>query len=377
MFFKSKTDSRLHELLNTYKVADTPLAKLVSKLSLERGVCHIDIKLPKHWIEQNIADPHRIHQELSSQGAELGIQAFNLNVVLTNAKSAPVPTPTISGQPPKPSAPTTLPQDTLSPHPRIRHIIAVSSGKGGVGKSTVAVNLALALQKQGHKVGMLDADIYGPSLPDMLGVAKQKPLVENGEFIPLDAFGMPIISIGSLLDSDTAPIAWRGIKATGALMQLYHQTAYPHLDYLIIDMPPGTGDIQLTLAQRIPITGAVIVTTPQHIALLDAKKGVEFFHKTHIPIIGIVENMAMYICSHCGHTDPIFGEAGGQQMADSYGVPLLGHLPLATAIREQADKGIPVVLTDEAVATAYLKIALLLNETIDGFAKKHDERRIF
>lgn len=376
MFFKSKTDSRLHKLLNTYKVADTPLAKLVSKLSLEQGVCHIDIKLPEHWIEQNIADPQRIHQELSSQGAEIGIQEFNLNVVLTN-KSAPVPTPAISGQPPKSSAPTTLPQDTLSPHPRIRHIIAVFSGKGGVGKSTVAVNLALALQKQGHKVGMLDADIYGPSLPDMLGVAGQKPAVEGGEFIPLDAFGMPVISIGSLLDSDTAPIAWRGIKAVGALMQLYTQTAYPHLDYLIIDMPPGTGDIQLTLSQRIPITGAVIVTTPQHIALLDAKKGVEFCCKTHIPIIGIVENMATHTCSHCGHTDPIFSTAGGQKMAQHYGVPLLGQLPLSAIICQHADQGKPVVLTDHAIAKTYLQIAQAVNDHIGTFAKAYDKRRIF
>lgn len=363
MFLKSDTNSQINALLNTYTIADVPLVQLINKQSLKQGVYHMSIRLPKHWVDDGTIDPNQIHQKLGHQLTQLGVTEFNLDVILTDKgqKTAQKPHP----------------QDTLPPHPRIRHIIAVFSGKGGVGKSTVAVNLALALRQQGQRVGMLDADIYGPSLPDMLGVAGQKPAVEGGEFIPLDAFGMPVISIGSLLDSDTAPIAWRGIKATGALMQLYTQTAYPPLDYLIIDMPPGTGDIQLTLSQRIPITGAVIVTTPQHIALLDAKKGVEFCHKTHIPIIGIVENMATHTCSHCGHTDPVFGELGGQKMAQHYGVPLLGQLPLSAVICQYADQGTPVVLTDHAVAKDYLQIAQAVNEKIGTFAKAYDERRIF
>lgn len=203
-------------------------------------------------------------------------------------------------------------QSQIAPHPRIRHIVVVASGKGGVGKSTTTVNVALALQKLGKKVGVLDADIYGPSIPDMLGVAGVKPMVENGKFVPVSAFGMPVMSIGSLLDSDNTPVAWRGIKATGALMQLFNDTDFPYLDYLLIDMPPGTGDIQLTLAQRIPVTGAVIVTTPQHIALLDAQKGIEMFNKTDIGVVGVIENMALHTCTNCGFVDEIFGEGERQ-----------------------------------------------------------------
>ena len=229
-------------------------------------------------------------------------------------------------------------------HPRITHIIAVASGKGGVGKSTTSVNLALALKKLGARVGILDADIYGPSVPDMLGVAGVKPQVENEQFVPIEVYGLATLSIGNLIDSDNTPIAWRCSKATGALMQLYEQTNWPNLDYLIIDMPPGTGDIQLTLAQRIPITTAIIITTPQHIALLDVKKGVELFGKTDIAVMGIVENMALHTCSNCGHTEAIFGEGGGDEMSKLYNIPLLGRLPLAAGIGRQIDQGVPSVV---------------------------------
>ncbi|HET8711409.1 MAG TPA: iron-sulfur cluster carrier protein ApbC [Spongiibacteraceae bacterium] len=241
----------------------------------------------------------------------------------------------------------------------VKHIIAVASGKGGVGKSTTAVNLALALQAEGKRVGLLDADIYGPSLPLMLGVPEERPAQRGSQLLePVIAHGLQTMSIGYLLTENT-PVVWRGPMASGALLQLLNQTAWDDLDYLVIDLPPGTGDIQLTLAQKVPLTGAVIVTTPQDIALLDAKKGVEMFQKVDVPVLGIVENMAVHICTNCGHTDHLFGEGGGERMAQEYGVPLLGSLPLARSIREQADGGNPTVAAepDGAVAKIYREIA--------------------
>jgi ATP-binding protein involved in chromosome partitioning len=282
---------------------------------------------------------------------------------------------TVNAEPPiTKQAPT---QASLSAHPRIRHIIVVASGKGGVGKSTTTVNIALALQKLGNRVGVLDADIYGPSMPAMLGVNSVRPELENEQFVPINAHGLAMLSIGSLLDGDNTPIAWRGPKATGALMQLYNQTNWPQLDYLVIDMPPGTGDIQLTLAQRIPVTGAVIVTTPQHIALLDAQKGIEMFNKTNIPVLGVVENMALHTCSNCNHTEAIFGTGGGEKIAEQYQVPLLGQLPLASAIRAQVDKGEPSVLVDDEFASYYLSIAKNIETNINKFAKPVNDKRIF
>ena len=278
-------------------------------------------------------------------------------------------------EPPITKAPPT--QASLAAHPRIRHIIVVASGKGGVGKSTTTVNIALALQQLGNRVGVLDADIYGPSMPTMLGVATIKPELENEQFVPINAHGLAMLSIGSLLDGDNTPVAWRGPKATGALMQLYNQTNWPQLDYLVIDMPPGTGDIQLTLAQRIPVTGAIIVTTPQHIALLDAQKGIEMFNKTNIPVIGVVENMALHTCSNCNHTEAIFGVGGGEQIAKQYQVPLLGQLPLASGIRAQVDKGEPSVLANDEFAPYYIAIAKNIEATINKFAKPVDDQRIF
>lgn len=229
----------------------------------------------------------------------------------------------------------------------IRNIIAVASGKGGVGKSTTSVNLALALAAEGAKVGILDADIYGPSLQMMLGVAEgQRPgQYDDQHFLPITAHGLQTMSMAYLV-TDKTPMVWRGPMAAGALQQLLNQTYWQDLDYLIVDMPPGTGDIQLTLSQKVPLAGAVVVTTPQDIALLDAKKGIEMFAKVSVPVLGIVENMAMHICSNCGHAEPIFGEGGGAEIAADYGVTMLGSLPLSRQIREQADSGQPVVIAD-------------------------------
>ncbi|UEP47452.1 iron-sulfur cluster carrier protein ApbC [Burkholderia ambifaria] len=243
--------------------------------------------------------------------------------------------------------------------PNVKNIVAVASGKGGVGKSTTAVNLALALAAEGASVGILDADIYGPSLPTMLGIHGQRPeSPDNQSMNPLVGHGLQANSIGFLIEEDN-PMVWRGPMATSALEQLLRQTNWRELDYLIVDMPPGTGDIQLTLAQRVPVTGAVIVTTPQDIALLDAKKGLKMFEKVGIPILGIVENMSIHICSNCGHEEHIFGAGGAERMAQDYGVNVLGSLPLDIAIRERADSGTPTVVAepDGALARRYRDIA--------------------
>lgn len=248
-------------------------------------------------------------------------------------------------------------QDTLS---NVKHIIAVASGKGGVGKSTTSVNLALALAKQGAKVGIVDADIYGPSLPMMLGVAEgtRPEIVDQKYFIPVEAQGIKSMSMGYLA-TDQTPMVWRGPMASGALLQILTQTLWGELDYLVVDMPPGTGDIQLTLAQKAQLSGAVIVTTPQDIALLDARKAIEMFYKVNIPVLGIVENMAVHSCSQCGHQEHIFGEGGGQKVASEYQTEVLGSLPLSLDIREQMDSGKPCAISEPegSVATAYAQIA--------------------
>jgi ATP-binding protein involved in chromosome partitioning len=242
--------------------------------------------------------------------------------------------------------------------PNVKNIIAVASGKGGVGKSTTAANLALALAAEGASVGLLDADIYGPSQPMMLGISR-RPESEDGKTMePLENHGVQVMSIGFLVDQDEAMI-WRGPMATQALEQLLRQTNWKDLDYLIVDMPPGTGDIQLTLSQRVPMTGAVIVTTPQDIALLDAKKGIKMFEKVGVPILGIVENMAVHVCSNCGHVEHIFGAEGGKKMAEQYDMAYLGALPLDINIRLQADSGKPTVVADPdgEVAGIYKAVA--------------------
>lgn len=266
-------------------------------------------------------------------------------------------------------------QRDVPKHPRIQNVILVSSGKGGVGKSTTTVNLALALQKLGLKVGVLDADIYGPSIPTMLGNAGRTPMIEAENFVPLDAYGLAVLSIGHLTGDHNTPVAWRGPKATGALMQLFNQTLWPDLDVLMIDMPPGTGDIQLTLAQRIPVTGAVIVTTPQNVALLDATKGIELFNRVQIPVMGVVENMSTYICSNCGHEEQIFGTGGGDKLSEQYDIPLLGRLPLNAKIREHADEGKPSVLIGDDAADSYIEIAQKIAAALPKAEK--DQSRIF
>lgn len=259
--------------------------------------------------------------------------------------------------------------------PKVKNIIAVASGKGGVGKSTTSVNLALALAAEGATVGLLDADIYGPSQPQMLGISGRPESTDGKSMEPMQAHGIQAMSIGFLIDTDT-PMVWRGPMVTGALEQLLRDTNWHELDYLVIDLPPGTGDIQLTLAQKIPVTGAIIVTTPQDIALLDARKGLKMFEKVGIPILGIVENMSTHICSNCGHEEHIFGAGGGALMASDYQVDLLGSLPLDMQIRMQADSGQPTVIAqpDSKIAHIYKEIARkaaikIANASLDHSAK--------
>ena len=250
-------------------------------------------------------------------------------------------------------------QRNLKPLPGVKNIVAVASGKGGVGKSTTAVNLALALAQEGATVGLLDADIYGPSVPQMLGLAGAQPESTDGQSMePLAAHGLQAMSIGFMVDVDS-PMVWRGPMVTQALEQLLNQTRWRGLDYLVVDMPPGTGDTQLTLAQKVPVTGAVIVTTPQDIALIDARKGLKMFEKVGIPILGIVENMSLHICSNCGHEEPIFGQGGGEKLCADYAAELLGALPLELSIREMTDAGRPTVVgaPDSRAAEIYRTIA--------------------
>lgn len=246
-------------------------------------------------------------------------------------------------------------QRNLKPLENIRNVIAVASGKGGVGKSTVAVNLALALASDGANVGLLDADIYGPSQPHMLGLVGEQPVSPDGKTMePLSGHGLQVMSIGFLVDPDQ-PMVWRGPMVTSALNQLLHQTKWQDLDYLVVDMPPGTGDIQLTLSQQVPVSGSVIVTTPQDIAAIDARKGLAMFRKVAIPVLGVIENMSTHVCSECGHEDSIFGTGGGEKMAADFDVALLGRLPLDARIREQTDSGNPTVVADpdSSLAEAY------------------------
>jgi ATP-binding protein involved in chromosome partitioning len=252
-------------------------------------------------------------------------------------------------------------QEALSPHPRIANVIAVGSGKGGVGKSTTTVNLALALQQQGMRVGILDADIYGPSIPTMLGLSGRPESTPDKKIVPMRALGVDTMSIGYLVEDDS-PMIWRGPMATQALTQFFNDTLWDDLDVLLIDLPPGTGDIQLTLSQKIPVAGAVVVTTPQEVATMDARKAIAMFEKVNIPVLGLVENMAQHVCSNCGHAEHIFGSGGGAAMAARYNVPLLGSLPLDGAIREQADAGTPIVSAQPAgaVAHAYAVVAQAL-----------------
>lgn len=262
--------------------------------------------------------------------------------------------------------------------PTVKNIIAIASGKGGVGKSTTAVNLALALRAEGARVGLLDADIYGPSQPQMLG-AKTRPDSVEGQLTPVVCYGIPSMSIGYLIEQKDTPVIWRGPMVTRALQQLLHDTLWGELDYLVVDLPPGTGDIQLTLSQKIPVTGALIVTTPQEIALLDARKAYNMFGKVKIPVVGIIENMSYAVCSHCGEQEYFFGQGGGEQMAKDYTLPLLGQIPLVRTLREQVDHGRPTVVAepDSAISMMYrlmarrvaARLALQANDQMHCFPK--------
>jgi len=263
-------------------------------------------------------------------------------------------------------------QNNLKSLANVKNIIAVASGKGGVGKSTCSVNLALALAQEGAKVGILDADIYGPSVGMMLGIAEgtRPDTFEDKAFVPLTAHGVQVMSMAFLV-TDKTPMVWRGPMVSGALLQLLTQTRWDDLDYLIIDMPPGTGDIQLTLSQKVPVTGSIIVTTPQDIALMDCKKGIEMFRKVNIPVFGVIENMSVHICSQCGHHEPLFGEGGGHRIAEEYDTTVLGEMPLHQTIREHMDNGSPTVVAepDSEVALLYRDIARKVGAELSTHAR--------
>ena len=355
--------------INTFKSEADDLQKIHDDLADALEACGIQ-ELNMHVIQQKhehkeggCGHDHKAGESCSSQPKKDSAVKTHLPPVVdaSGATETPIPMKKPAAEEVDPNNPPIQKaaplQRDVPKHPRIQNVILVSSGKGGVGKSTTTVNLALAMQKMGLKVGVLDADIYGPSIPTMLGNAGRTPMIEAEQFVPIEAFGMAVLSIGHLTGDNNTPVAWRGPKATGALMQLFNQTLWPDLDVLVIDMPPGTGDIQLTLAQRIPVTGAVIVTTPQNVALLDATKGIALFNKVGIPVMGVVENMSTHICSNCGHEEQIFGTGGGDQLAEQYDIPLLGRLPLNASIRENADLGQPSVVAGDAAAENYMAIA--------------------
>lgn len=351
VFNPEVNQAQIESILQRYKIyQDIALNERIQNIQIEHHTLHLNIFIysdEKAYLQQ-------VHDDLAEQLQAHGIRELNLHVVekkrpTDNAEHYDPNNPPITKKAPL--------QQQVPAHPRIKHVVVVSSGKGGVGKSTTAVNLALALKQLGQKVGVLDADIYGPSIPTMLGNVGQTPKIENEHFVPLNAYDMPVLSIGHLTGDERTPIVWRGAKATGALMQMFNQTLWPDLDILVVDMPPGTGDIQLTMAQRMPISGAVIVTTPQNVALLDAQKGIELFNKVSIPVLGVVENMSLHICANCGFEEHIFGQGGGEQLAEQYHVPILGHLPLNRQIRENADQGKPSVIAQDSSVEYYMQIA--------------------
>ncbi len=324
-------------------------AKLIKNIVVNAGCVSLDLHLPYPSQTHLNQIKNNITQTIQNLDPRLALQ-INASVVVESHAV----------------------QMGLKPLPGVKNILVVASGKGGVGKSTTAVNLALALVSEGASVGLLDADIYGPSQPMMLGLSGQPDII-NGELIdPLIGHGLQVMSIGFLIEQDT-PMVWRGPMVTRALDQLLNQTRWKDLDYLVVDMPPGTGDIQLSLAQKVPVTGAIIVTTPQDIALLDAKKGLKMFEKVGVPILGIVENMAIYQCSQCGHQEHVFGSGGGEHMASTFQVPYLGGLPLDIKIREQTDAGVPTVVSspESAVAQLYRSIAIKAAAGIAKQAKNH------
>ena len=332
---KESVMAMLAEINDENSGRDLVSAGTVREVGIHEDSVSVDIRLGYHLADQGAELAAAIKTRLESD-PDINTAGVNVNCKVVPHKV----------------------QEDLKPLESIANIIAVGSGKGGVGKSTTAVNLALALQREGARVGLLDADIYGPSIPSMLGV-KGQPSTDGDHIIPKEAHGLKVMSIGFLVEEETAMI-WRGPMVTSALQQLLGDTLWGPLDYLIIDLPPGTGDIQLTLAQKIPVAGAVIVTTPQDIALLDARRAVHMFRKVDVPILGVVENMSTHICTACGHEEAIFGHGGGEQMAKDFDIPLLGRLPLAMEIRSSLDAGTPTMMKDpdSHLAESYRSLAL-------------------
>jgi len=332
---KESVMAMLAEINDENSGRDLVSAGTVREVGIHEDSVSVDIRLGYHLADQGAELAAAIKTRLESD-PDINTAGVNINCKVVPHKV----------------------QEDLKPLESIANIIAVGSGKGGVGKSTTAVNLALALQREGARVGLLDADIYGPSIPSMLGV-KGQPSTDGDHIIPKEAHGLKVMSIGFLVEEETAMI-WRGPMVTSALQQLLGDTLWGPLDYLIIDLPPGTGDIQLTLAQKIPVAGAVIVTTPQDIALLDARRAVHMFRKVDVPILGVVENMSTHICTACGHEEAIFGHGGGEQMAKDFDIPLLGRLPLAMEIRSSLDAGTPTMMKDpdSHLAESYRSLAL-------------------
>lgn len=335
-------------------------SKAIKKIHQEASSLRIEITfgypLPEH-LKQNIIETLRSHF-LSVEGvSQVDVQ------MLCRVKAHAVN------------------QTTAKPLPSVKNLIAVASCKGGVGKSTTAVNLAYALSMMGAKVGILDADVYGPNLPQMLGLDQKPVVTPEKKFEPLCVDGVWAMSIGYLVDINT-PMIWRGPMASKAFEQLLYDTLWPELDYLVIDLPPGTGDIQLTLSQKMPLSGAVMVTTPQSVALLDVRKGIEMFQKVNVPLLGLVENMSLHQCSHCGYWDPVFGEGGGAELAQSYGIPLIAKLPLIRAIREAGDQGKPLVRSQDhpEIVRIYEQAAYQLGMQLDllpvSYASKFSNIRV-
>ncbi|WP_151980029.1 iron-sulfur cluster carrier protein ApbC [Acinetobacter guerrae] len=390
-------EDEIQTILQQYQFPESEhfLKDRITQVNVEGRVLQLTI----NTYPQEADHLQQIHDDLAAALHKCGIEELNLHVIQqktaklgqdkSKSENHSVQTPDlppvidasaqVSEDPNNPPIQKAAPKQRDVPaHPRIKNVILVSSGKGGVGKSTTTVNLALALQQQGLKVGVLDADIYGPSIPTMLGNAGKTPMIENEHFVPLDAYGLAVLSIGHLTGDHNTPVAWRGPKATGALMQLFNQTLWPDLDVLVIDMPPGTGDIQLTLAQRIPVTGAVIVTTPQNVALMDATKGIELFNRVNIPVLGVIENMSTHICSNCGYEEQIFGVGGGDKLSAQYQIPLLGRLPLNVQIRENADSGKPSVIASDDAADSYIQIAEAVWQQLQKQPhRQRDDKRIF
>ncbi len=390
-------EEEIQRILQQYQLPQSEhlIKDRITQVNVEGRVLQLTINTYPHEADHL----QQIHDDLAAALLQCGIEELNLHVIQQKsaklgqnqshsekhaAQSSNLP-PVVDASAPVSEDPNNPPIQKAAPkqrdvaaHPRIKNVILVSSGKGGVGKSTTTVNLALALQQKGLKVGVLDADIYGPSIPTMLGNAGKTPMIENEHFVPLDAYGLAVLSIGHLTGDHNTPVAWRGPKATGALMQLFNQTLWPDLDVLVIDMPPGTGDIQLTLAQRIPVTGAVIVTTPQNVALMDATKGIELFNRVNIPVLGVIENMSTHICSNCGYEEQIFGVGGGDKLSEQYHIPLLGRLPLNVQIRENADSGKPSVIAMDDAAESYLQIADVVWQQLQKQPQRQrDDKRIF